>query len=311
MRALVFTAPGTVAFDEVTEPNVGPDDVLVHVRMVGICGSELHGVKKPGFRVPPLIMGHEFAGLTDDGRRVMINPVLSCGRCDMCTTGRRQLCRERRLVGVHTSGGFGERVAVPTSAVREIPIGMGWKTAAMVEPIANAVHAWGLADRPAGARVGIVGAGPIGLACMLVAIDGGAKIVEVAERSEARLEVARSLGAARAAQDLDGEFDVTFDAVGSSSSRRAAVTSLRPGGTAVWLGLADETGEVDGSGLVRSEQRIVGSFAYTDDEYMRTAAIIQGWDLGWVSEYPLADGADVFARLMDGATQPVKALLVP
>ena len=137
MKALVFTAPGVVEIQEVPDVVAGDGEVVVHVDRAGICGSELHGIQTPGFRVPPLVMGHEFVGRLDDGRRVAINPLTSCGECDLCRRGRTQLCRSRQLLGVHRAGGFAERVAVPQNAVHEIP-----------EPIANAVHAWTQASAP-------------------------------------------------------------------------------------------------------------------------------------------------------------------
>jgi len=87
MRAMVFTGPGVVEMLEVPDPVPGPDELLLNVALVGICGSELHGIVQPGFRQPPLIMGHEFAATTSDGRRVTVNPIVHCGSCDRCRAG--------------------------------------------------------------------------------------------------------------------------------------------------------------------------------------------------------------------------------
>src|SRR2546430_5873096 len=115
MRALVFTAPSVVELRDVDEPAPRPGEAVLDVAVAGICGSELHGVRTPGFRIPPLIMGHEFAGTTPDGRRVAVNPLLSCGCCDRCRAGQTQLCWQRAIIGIHRPGGFAERVAVPES----------------------------------------------------------------------------------------------------------------------------------------------------------------------------------------------------
>ena len=144
----MFTGPGVLELQDVAEPEVAEGDVLVQVRSVGICGSELHGARHPGFRMPPLIMGHEFAGTSADGDRVVINPMLSCGHCELCAGGLRQVCRERQIIGVHRAGGFAERVAVPGSTLRPVPDWLSWDAAAMVEPAANAVHAWNLVRAP-------------------------------------------------------------------------------------------------------------------------------------------------------------------
>ena len=316
MRALVFTAPGTVEMLDVPEPDPGPGEVLVQVRAAGICGSELHGARHPGFRQPPLIMGHEFAGTTAGGEAVVVNPILSCGHCDLCQRGLRNLCRERRIIGVHRAGGFAERVAVPASALRPVPLGMGWETAALIEPAANAVHAWNQARGVLGidakdAQVGVIGCGAIGLLCVAVALSSGAARVEVSDLAPARLAAALRLRAAVGGPGLEGEYDVVIDAGGSAATRAASVEHQRPGGMAIWLGLADSEPGFDASALVRSEKRVLGSFAYSDEEFAQATAMIREWDLAWAAGYPLAEGADVFTELMNGSLHPVQALLRP
>ena len=311
MRALVFTGPGAMELLDMPEPDVAEGDVLVHVRSAGICGSELHGARHPGFRVPPLIMGHEFAGISDDGDPVIINPILSCGECDLCARGLRQVCRRRAIIGVHRAGGFAERVAVPRPALVPLPDGLAWDAATAVEPAANAVHAWGLAGGARDKRVAVLGCGAIGLFCLLVALADGAASVEVTDLAEGRLEAARRLGAAAATAAPEGEYDVIIDAVGSAATRAQSVAHQRPGGTAVWLGLAEPPAGFDGQDLVRGEKRVLGSFAYSGEEFRRAAGLVQGWDLSWISPYPLAEGAEVFTGLMNGGHYPVKATLRP
>lgn len=315
MKALVLVAPGTVELRDEPEPLVARGERLVHVRAAGICGSELHGARTPGFRKPPLIMGHEFAGVTGRGDPVVVNPILSCGRCRLCRSGQRQICGRRRIIGVHRPGGFAERVAVPRSALRPVPPGLPLHAAALIEPAANAVRAWNRAAAAApvtgSSRVAVIGCGAIGLFCLMAAQAGGAPRVHVTDLSPARLAIARRLGAASAGRQLDGEFDVIFDAVGLAATRAQSVHRQRPGGLAVWLGLADAEPGYDAAGLVRSEKRVIGSFAYTDDEFAAAAGLLAGWDLSWASRYPLAASAQIFTGLMAGASHPVKAVLQP
>jgi len=187
MRALVFTAPSVVELRNVDEPAAGSDDVIVDVAVAGICGSELHGIRTPGFRTPPLIMGHEFAGATADGRRVAVNPLVTCGHCDRCLAGQTELCRERVIIGVHRPGAFAERVAVPVSSIHDLPDDLSWTAAGIIEPVANAVHAWGLVGGATGQRVGIIGCGAIGLVCLqLAAAQGAASIVAADPSAERR-----------------------------------------------------------------------------------------------------------------------------
>jgi len=317
VKALVFTAPGIVELLDVPEPDPAPGDVVVQVRAAGICGSELHGARRPGFRKPPLIMGHEFAGIGAGGEAVVVNPILSCGRCAQCRSGLRNVCEQREIIGVHRAGGFAERVAVPASALRPLPPGLPWEAAALVEPAANAVHAWNQAGAAlgaggaTGARVAVIGCGAIGLLCAAMALSGGAGTVDATDVSPVRLAAAERLGAGVAAGGLSGGYDVVIDAAGSAATRAASVAHQRPGGVAVWLGLAEQDAGFDANALVRSEKRVLGSFAYRDEEFAHARAQIGNWDLSWAAGYPLAAGAEVFTGLMNGGLHPVKALLRP
>jgi threonine dehydrogenase-like Zn-dependent dehydrogenase len=148
VRALVYTRPGVVELLDADEPQPAADEVVIEVAVVGICGSELHGIHSNDFRRPPLVMGHEFAGLTSDGRRVTVNPLISCGTCDMCFSGREQLCRTREILGIHRPGAFAQYVTVPQRAVHELPADMPFTTAAVIEPLANAIHALNITPPP-------------------------------------------------------------------------------------------------------------------------------------------------------------------
>jgi threonine dehydrogenase-like Zn-dependent dehydrogenase len=318
MRALVYTSAGQVQVRDEPRPVPGPDEELLTVDASGICGSELHGFRRAGMRVPPLIMGHEFAGRTGDGRRVVVNPLIVCGTCDGCLAGRPQVCRHRALVGVQRPGGFAEQVAVPRSALHELPDELPDTAAALVEPLANAVHAWALLAEPGrtaatdalpAGRVGVLGAGPIGLLCALVAARRGAN-VHVADPSEPRRAAAAMLGL-WSSDVLEEEFDAVIDAVGLPATRQDSLARLRPAGTAVWLGLAHDTTEILGNSLVRGEQAIRGSFAYTPAEFAEAVALAPELDLSWTTEVTLEQSAEVFFSLAEGNTAIIKAVIVP
>lgn len=307
---MVFTGPGVVEMLDVQAPRPQEPDVLIHVAAAGICGSELHGISEPGFRDPPLIMGHEFVGTTPDGRRVVINPIVSCGSCDMCIAGHDQLCRERSIIGIHRPGGFAETVAVPGPQLHELPDGVNWERGALIEPLANALHAWRLAGAPAGARVGIVGAGTIGLVCLL-AVSRDAGEVMITDLVEDRLQMATKLGANQTGTELEGEFDVILDAVGAPATHRASLEHLRPQGTTVWVGLLSDEAAFDARDLVRMEKNILGSFAYTARDFVDAVALAPDVDLDWATTFPLDQGAGIFTELMNGRSDVLKALLRP
>jgi len=309
MRALVFTGPGVVELQQVPVPEARPGELVLSVRAAGICGSELHGFRSVGFRKPPLVMGHEFAGETPDGRRVVVNPLVSCGSCDLCRRGAPHLCRVRELMGVHRPGGFADRVVVPTAAVHDLPEGMTWEAGTLVEPLANAVHAWKHVGLQGGERVAIIGAGAIGLVSLLVARHLGVGDVTVVDRSPSRLDVAARLGATRQETELQGEYDVVLDAVGLAVTRAAAVEAVRPAGTTVWLGLAQPESGFDANALVRQEKKVIGSFAYTPDDFAEALRWAPQVDLGWATPVAWEESQRTFLRLADGASDPVKAVL--
>lgn len=311
MKALVFTAPGVVEIQDLPDVVAGEGEVIVQVDRAGICGSELHGIQTPGFRTPPLVMGHEFVGHTEDGRHVAVNPLTSCGACEFCGAGHTQLCRTRSLLGVHRAGGFAERAAVPRSALHDLPDNIDWDRAALIEPVANAVHAWALAGAPKGLRIGVIGCGPIGLACLEVARHAGAGFIACADLASDRRDVAVSLRADVVGSSLEGEFDVTFDAVGTRATRTSSLERLIPGGTTVWLGLATPDAGFDAQGAIRLEKTVRGSFAYNDAEFSEAIRMAPHLDLSWSTTYPLEEGADIFTALMNGQTTPIKALLQP
>lgn len=309
----MYTAPLELRVLDVDEPQPDEGEVLIRVKSAGICGSELEGVRsRSPFRVPPLIMGHEFGGeRVDTGEAVVVNPIASCATCDLCLHGQGNLCRSRAVVGIHRAGGFAELVAVPEHNLYPLPTGMSWAQAALVEPVANAVHAWRLVASRTPARVGIFGAGPIGLVCLLVANGSGAMEIRVADLAENRLEIARQLGASSTGSELTGEFDLVIDAAGVPATRRASVESLRPGGVAVWLGLLSDEPSFAALDLIRSEKAVLGSFAYTDADFRRAIRIAAAIDPSWVATFPLDRGAEIFTELMNGRTDLVKAQLKP
>jgi threonine dehydrogenase-like Zn-dependent dehydrogenase len=314
MKAMVYTAPLEMQILEVDEPEPGPGEILVAVGAVGICGSELEGfISKSPFRVPPLIMGHEFAGhRVDDGTPVVVNPIVSCWECDLCLRGLPNVCRRRAIVGVQRPGAFAELVSVPARNCYPLAPGASIALAAAVEPLANAAHAVRLVQEhdPVLGRVGVIGAGPLGFFTALVSADRGVSEVVIADLAPARRAMARATGAV-VAESLEGEFDAIFDAYGSAATRRASVDLLRPGGTAVWIGLHGSDTGVDGLGVIRQEKRILGTFAYEDQDFRAAISRVATLSGEWLASRPLDEGVETFYALAHGDVSSVKTLLVP
>lgn len=337
MQALVWHGPRQMTLARVPRPEPGPGEVRVRVEAVGICGSELSGyLGQNALRVPPLVMGHEFAGVVEAvgpvgassgvgfppgppaavgvGARVAVNPLLSCGQCRACHADRANLCAERALVGAHRPGAFADHVVVPAAACHPIPDDLPFVMAALVEPLACAVRATRLAGIEPGGRVRVLGAGPIGLLCALVARHAGASEVTIHDPNRTRAAVASSWGvdAPDAAPQPAG---AVIDAVGLESTRLQAVAALERGGTAVFVGLHQPTAAFDGNDLVRDEKVVRGCFAYSPDDFARALTLLAGGTVpaagDWLSERPLAEGKAAFDELIDTRPNVVKIVLRP
>ena len=317
MRALVWDGPNAMHVEEAPDPpDPGPGELILRPEAVGICGSEIEGyLGRMGNRTPPLVMGHEFAGrvvaagegASDlDGARVAVNPLSGCGECRLCRSGHTNLCADRVLVGVHVPGAFADFVKVRAADARVLPDAISARVGALMEPLANGVHAVRLAD-PGVERAVVVGAGTIGLVTLQAALLHGIPYVAVVEPQEQRRARALALGA-HSAEAPPGEADLVLDAVGAQATRALGLKLLRPGGTLVCIGLADDDTTLGFHGVVRSQHRIQGSYAYTmpdfeqAHEWLVSGQASLGDDLTAVRA--LEEGPDQFARLAAGPPPP-------
>ena len=312
--------------EEVAEPRPNVDEVVVRSEAAGICGSEVEGyLGNMANRVPPLVMGHEFAGAVTEvgegvsrswiGKRVAINPIVGCGGCGYCARGDRHLCPDRYLIGVAVPGGFSGKVAVPERCLFEIPIGMDARLGALVEPLANGVHAIrsGAPDGVTSALV--IGAGTIGLACMQSALVRGISEVGVVERHPARRNHALRLGAHHAygsGEAVKPGVDLVIDAVGAAATRRLAIDLLNPAGTAVFIGLHEDESTVPWHRVVRGNHTIKGVFGYSDADFKQALDLLAA-GRGGIGDLkavlPIEQGPAAFAALAEGPTDDIKVFL--
>ena len=230
MKTLVWDGPNAMHVEQAPDPpDPGRGELILRPEAVGICGSEVEGyLGHMGNRTPPLVMGHEFAGTVVatgdgadelDGARVAVNPLSGCGECRLCRSGHSNLCADRVLVGVHVPGAFADFVKVRAADARVLPDGISARVGALMEPLANGVHAVRLAD-PGVERAVVVGAGTIGLVTLQAALLHGIPHVAIVEPQPERRERALSLGA-HSAEAPPGEADLVLDAVGAQATRAA------------------------------------------------------------------------------------------
>lgn len=322
---------------EVEVPAVENDEVLIEVAFSGICGSELSGfLGQNSLRTPPLIFGHEFSGTVAAvganvanvtvGNRVTANPLVTCGQCLYCKSGRQQLCTNRKLLSAALPGSNAEFVKVHHHNVYVLPEGMTFEQGAFTEPVACAVHAVELGNVRADDTVLIVGMGPIGQLILQVVLTRGVHRIIVVDMNPYRLEQAKSLGAIGIyprEQDLleevrkvtDGRgVDVALDAVGTSVTRQNCVKSTSLGGTVVFTGLHEGESTLPINDMIRSEIRTIGAFAYSTLHFEKAIDLLAEGRVGFaegVVKAPLRDGAKWFQTLVDNTTDVTKVLLDP
>jgi (R,R)-butanediol dehydrogenase / meso-butanediol dehydrogenase / diacetyl reductase len=273
-RALVLDRPREWHVRAVPAATPGAGEVVVEPAYVGLCGTDLHiaAGRHPRARLP-LVLGHEIVGVPRAGRwagqAVVVDPTISCGRCAACRSGDGHVCLNLRLVGIDRPGGLAGRLCVAEAKLHPVPAGLPLTTAALAEPLAVAVHASARAGSYLGARVVVLGAGPIGLLTGLVTRAAGARVVLLVEPRLSRREAAKALGFEAAAEagavpDLLGGHlaDVVFDAAGVPAAARHATRLVRPRGVIVVEGLHGEPAAVDLATLTFAELTMTGTRVY-------------------------------------------------
>jgi alcohol dehydrogenase len=333
MKALVYTQPNEVQLLERDAPVAAPDEVVLRIDAVGICGSDMHAFHgHDPRRQPGLVLGHEFAGTVVEsasaawwpGARVTGNPLITCGLCDYCVQGRDNLCAHRTMVGMTRPGAFAERMGIPGRCLIALPDSLPAVQAALTEPAATALHAINLSlkslVRPLPeCRVLVLGGGAIGMLAALLLRHYGVDRLELAEvnplrrASIAQHVRCRAYDPKTEAAEENG-FDYVIDAVGSAATRQAALAAVRPGGVVMHIGLQDWASEIDMRKLTLAEITLLGTYTYSTADLRATvAALARGvfGDLSWVAVRPLSEGASAFQDLHLGRLAAAKVVLEP
>ena len=343
MKALVLARYSHLEFSEVPEPVIGDEDVLVRVRASGICGSDVHGLDgSSGRRIPPLVMGHEAAGIiarvgakvtgwqVDD--RVTFDSTVYCGNCENCRQDLFNLCDRRRVFGVscteyRQAGAFAEYVAVPQRVLYRLPEAVSFVQGATVEPLSIAAHAVARAHITPETAAVIVGSGVIGLLVIQVLRARGCTRIVAVDIDPYRLEKAREMGAQAVLRsdrdDVVAEVhrlttgqgaDVSFEAVGVTVTVGLAIDVLRKGGMAVLIGNVAPIVDMGLQTVVTRQLTLAGSAA-SCGEYPACLEMIAAGTVdvdSIVSEVrPLSEGGKWFDRLLSGKESLLKVVLEP
>ena len=290
MKALLLTDYRRFEVVDLPRPEVAADEALVRVAACGICGSDVHGFDgSSGRRIPPLVMGHEAAGVIEAlgpgvdgfsrGERVTFDSTVYCGECDYCRQGRVNLCDNRQVLGVSCGdyrrhGAFAEFVAVPARILYRLPDSLSLEHAALIEAVSIAVHAVNQAPPRPGDDVVVVGAGMIGLLVVQVLRHRGCGRIAAVDVDDSRLELARTLGATDVLNANTGDATAAilamtagrgvaaaWEAVGASATVQTAIKCVRKGGDVTLVGNVSPTVEIPLQAVVTRELALHGSCA--------------------------------------------------
>ncbi|GAA4466095.1 galactitol-1-phosphate 5-dehydrogenase [Nibrella saemangeumensis] len=343
MKALVLTEYKHFEVQDVPKPSIYPDEVLVRVKAVGICGSDVHGMDgSSGRRIPPLVMGHEASGIIAEvgedvtdwhvGDRVTFDSTVYSLDDWYSRRGMYNLSDGREVLGVSTpdfkrQGAFAEYVAVPQHILYKVPDNVSFTQAALVEPVAVALHALSLTPMQVNDSAVVVGAGMIGLfVIQALKIAGCGKIIAL-DLDNDRLALATKLGAdvVMNPQETDVTVevkaltsgrgaDVAFEVVGIGSTVNMAIDCVRKGATITLVGNLTPRAEVPLQAIVTRQLRLQGSCAI-NGEYEAALSLISSGKIDveaiLSAEVSLDEGANWFQRLYDKEKGLIKVVLKP
>ena len=327
MKALVLTDIEKLEYTSYPKPIPGKDEVLVRLRASGICGSDMHAyVGHDDRRPPPLILGHEASGMVQINNKsemVVIDPLVTCTRCWYCLNHFSNLCAKRQIISMEPrAGAFAQWLAIPKRNLVNID-NLSFEQASLAEPISTAWHGVKLAQKYSikplqSARVLIYGGGAIGLASALVLQYLGADNVAILETNSKRialLEEAIDIEIYNpSAQNSAYKADVIIDAVGSSMTRKNAISGISAGGVIVHIGLGDSDSGFEPRKITLAQITVVGSYTYTHDEFIEIVDIMSRGGLGklnWYKNYALSNGQSAFRQLLNGQADAIKIILNP
>ena len=343
MRALLLSEYKQLSVVDMPVPPIGEDEVLVRVKACGVCGSDIHGYDgSTGRRIPPLVMGHEAAGVIERagsrvagfaaGDRVTFDSMVSCGACDFCRLGQINLCDNRMVLGVSCAdyrrhGAFAEYVAVPARILYKLPADLPFERAALTEAVSIAVHAVNRRLPAADETAVVVGAGMIGLLTIQALKVKGVRTIMAVDVDAGKLELARRMGAAHALNATTVDVpaavarltggrgaDVAFEVAGVGDTVATAIRSARKGGTVVLIGNLAPLVDLPLQSVVTREISVLGSCGSNGEipeciDLLARGAI----DVDPIISLkaPLDAGPELFARLYHGDRSLMKVIIEP
>lgn len=334
MLTVICETPGTLRAEQRDRPSRREGEVLVRVKRVGVCGTDLHiFTGNQPFLQYPRVMGHELSGVVEEavpggrlavGDVVYVMPYLSCGHCVACRQGKTNCCVNIQVLGVHRDGAFTEYLSLPESFVHRAE-GVTLDQAAMVEFLAIGAHAVRRGRVQAGQRVLVVGAGPIGMAAMIFARLRGAEVTALDGRQDRLDFCQRELGVARTVALGEGDeaqlaaathnefFDLVFDATGNAQAIERGFAFVAHGGQYVLISVVRDTISFSDPEFHKRETTLLGSRNATTEDFEAVLSAMRAGQVPTAAlnthRMALADVPAEFATLLDPKQGVVKAIV--
>ena len=337
MLQAILEQPEKIIFREVEKPLVGQGRVLIQVKRIGVCGSDIHAYygKHPYIQCP-IVQGHEFSGqIVEKGKgvknfafgdNVTVMPQLTCGQCYPCTHGNYHICNELKVIGCQAEGAAQEYIAVDQKLVLKLPEGMSYDQGAMVEPVAVGAHAVGRLGNVKGMNIIVLGAGPIGNLTAQVAKGLGAKSVMITDLSDYRLQIAKKCGIdfvvnvsqKNLLEVLGRSFgesraDAILECVGVQATIEQAIKIARKGTDIIVVGVFSGKPTVD-IGLVQDKElRLIGTLMYKEEDYRTAVRLIQSGKVHLKSlmskHFPFKDYGKAYQFIEQNRDQTLKVFI--
>lgn len=298
MLQQVMTAPGEIRFDRVPVPAPGANQVLVKIKRIGICGSDIHVYHgKHPYTSYPVTQGHEVSGRIEAlgegveglrvGQKVTIEPQVVCGKCHPCTHGKYNLCESLKVMGFQTTGTASEFFAVDKEKITPLPDGMSYDEGAMIEPLAVTVHAAKRAGDVNGLNVCVLGCGPIGILLVQTLKALGAAKVLATDVSDYRLSLAKQCGADVTVNTRQADFgkamvdafgpdkaDIIYDCAGNDITMDQAIQNARKGSVIILVAVYAGMAHCDLAKLNDSELDLNTTMMYRHEDYVDAIRLV-------------------------------------
>ena len=337
MRQAVMTEPGTIEFGDVPKPKAGPGEILLRIKQIGVCGSDIHvNHGKHPFTSYPVVQGHEFSGEVisvgqgvtgiEPGNKATARPQVVCGRCRPCKRGDYNICDHLKVEGFQAPGCAQDYFVTSKEKIVLLPENLSFEQGSLVEPTAVACHSTGRAGNIAGKNVVVLGAGTIGNLVAQVVRCRGARNILITDISDFRLDIAQKCAipnisnAAKETLDVaakrvfgDEGFDVAFEAVGVEATMDAAVANIEKGGRIVVLGVFGEKPRIDMSIVGDREQTLIGTLMYKHEDYIEAVKFIASGDV--ITEplvtkhFPFEEYSDAYKFIDEQGDKTMKVMI--